>query len=84
MLTGTNFKKWKEHVMIVLSCVDLDLVIRKEPHIALNDTNTTQQRVYFDRWECFNRMSLMIMKHAIVTLIHLASVLDQTSNTVVN
>ena len=24
VLNGTNFKKWKEHVIIVLECMDLD------------------------------------------------------------
>ena len=27
MLNGTNFKKWKEHVVIVLGCMDLQVNI---------------------------------------------------------
>ena len=28
MLNGTNFKDWKDNVLIGLSCLDLDLAIR--------------------------------------------------------
>ena len=28
VLNGTNFKKWKEHVMIVLGCMDIDFALR--------------------------------------------------------
>ena len=42
VLTDTNFKKWKEHDMIVLGCIDLNLGIQKEPPTALTDTSTTQ------------------------------------------
>ena len=30
VLNGTNFKNWKENVMIVLGCMDLDLVLREK------------------------------------------------------
>ena len=48
VLTGTNFNKWKEHVVIMISCMDLDLAIQKEPHPALTDTSTIQQKVCYD------------------------------------
>ena len=66
VLIGTNFKKWKEHVMMVLSCMDLDLAIQKEPHATLTNTSTTQQMMYLDKCERSNRMNLMIMKHVIL------------------
>ena len=28
ILNGSNFKDWKENILIVLDCMDLDLVIR--------------------------------------------------------
>ena len=28
VFNGTNFKKWKEHVIIVLRCMDLDYALR--------------------------------------------------------
>ena len=30
MLNDTNFKKWKEHVIIVLGCMDLDYALRED------------------------------------------------------
>ena len=30
VLNGTNFKDWKENVVIVLGCMDLDLALRIE------------------------------------------------------
>ncbi|KAL6334824.1 hypothetical protein AAG906_021792 [Vitis piasezkii] len=50
MLNDTNFKKWKEHIIIVLGCMDLDYALR-------DDRLQTLLRS--------NRMSLMIMKHSI-------------------
>ena len=35
MLTGTNVKKWRKHVMMVLGYMDLDLAIWTEPRVAL-------------------------------------------------
>ncbi|RVW84842.1 hypothetical protein CK203_048596 [Vitis vinifera] len=35
VLNGTNFKKWKEHVMIVLGCMDLDYALKKDCPIDL-------------------------------------------------
>ncbi|CAA6660793.1 unnamed protein product [Spirodela intermedia] len=29
MLNDTNFKAWKENVMIVLNCIDLDIILRE-------------------------------------------------------
>ncbi|PKU76845.1 hypothetical protein MA16_Dca001451 [Dendrobium catenatum] len=52
VLNGSNFKKWKEHITIVLGCMDLDYAIRTE-------------RPNFEKWERSNRMSLMIMKYSI-------------------
>ena len=31
VLNGTNFKKWKEHIIIMLRCMDLDYVLRESP-----------------------------------------------------
>ena len=31
VLDDTNFKKWKEHVIIMLGCMDLDYVLRESP-----------------------------------------------------
>ncbi|XP_073158433.1 uncharacterized protein [Henckelia pumila] len=65
VLNGSNFKKWKEHVMIVLGCMDLDYALREDRPVPLTKESLAYQRGSFEKWERSNRMSLMIMKHSI-------------------
>ena len=65
MLNGTNFKKWKEHVIIVLKCLDLDYALREDRLLDLTSANTPEQRSAMEKWKRSNRISLMIMKHSI-------------------
>ncbi|RVW44514.1 hypothetical protein CK203_083065 [Vitis vinifera] len=65
MLNDTNFKKWKEHVIIVLGCMDLDYALREDRPSDLTDASIAEQRSTMEKWERSNRMSLMIMKHLI-------------------
>ena len=65
VLNGTNFKKWKEHIIIVLGCMDLDYALREDRPTDLTGASTTEQRVAMKKWEQSNCMSLMIMKHSI-------------------
>ena len=44
VLNGTNFKKWKEHIIIVLGCMDLDYALRKDHPPNLTSASTTEQR----------------------------------------
>ncbi|RVW58400.1 hypothetical protein CK203_113261 [Vitis vinifera] len=54
MLNGTNFKKWKEHVIIVLGCMDLDYALRKDHPAHLTGASTTKQRDAIEKWERSN------------------------------
>ncbi|KAL6335093.1 hypothetical protein AAG906_026473 [Vitis piasezkii] len=45
VLNGTNFKKWKEHIIIVLGCMDLDYALREDHPTDLTGANTTKQRI---------------------------------------
>ncbi|RVW36414.1 Retrovirus-related Pol polyprotein from transposon TNT 1-94 [Vitis vinifera] len=65
VLNGTNFKKWKEHVIIVLGCMDLDFALREDRPSDLTSASPAEQRSTMEKWERSNRMSLMIMKHSI-------------------
>lgn len=56
MLTGANFKEWKENVLIVLGVMDLDLALRKEQPI-LSDKSTKYENMEYERWDRSNRMS---------------------------
>ena len=40
MLNGTNFKKWKKHVIIVLGCMDLDYALREDRPANLTNAST--------------------------------------------
>ena len=65
MLNGTNFKSWKENVLIVLGVMDLDLALRVDQLDPLTHESTFDQKREMEKWERANRMSLMIMKRAI-------------------
>ncbi|XP_034695644.1 uncharacterized protein LOC117921794 [Vitis riparia] len=60
VLNGTNFKKWKDHFIIVLGFMDLDYALREDCLTDLTGASTAMEK-----WEQSNRMSLMIMKHSI-------------------
>ena len=65
MLNGTNFKSWKENVLIVLGVLDLDLALRVDQPDPLTHDSTSDQKREMEKWERSNRISLMIMKRAI-------------------
>ena len=45
-----NFKEWKENVVIVLGCMDLNLALRIEQPTPLTDKNSTEDKRDFKRW----------------------------------
>ncbi|XP_073307158.1 uncharacterized protein [Primulina huaijiensis] len=65
VLNGSNFKKWKEHVMIILGYMDLDYALRKYRPAPWTSSGTADQKDSLEKWEPSNRMSLIIMKHSI-------------------
>ncbi|XP_022893990.1 uncharacterized protein LOC111408467 [Olea europaea var. sylvestris] len=62
MLSGTNFKVWKEAVEIVLGRMDLDLALRSDQP-ASTPKNPNEGKI--ERWDRSDRMCLMIMKRSI-------------------
>ncbi|XP_068641925.1 uncharacterized protein [Aristolochia californica] len=60
MLSGTNFKAWKDIVEIVFGCMDLDFPLRAE-----QTTSTSKNLNDVKIEKCSNRMCLMIMKCSI-------------------
>ncbi|RVX07895.1 Retrovirus-related Pol polyprotein from transposon TNT 1-94 [Vitis vinifera] len=77
VLNDTNFKKWKEHIIIVLGCMDLDFALREDRPSDLTSASTVEQRSTMEKWERSNRMSLMIMKHSIPEAIR-GAILEET------
>ena len=77
VFNGTNFKNWKEHVIIVLGCMDLDYALREDCPPNLTSVSTAEQRSTMEKWEQSNRMNLMIMKHSILEAIR-GAIPDET------
>ncbi|KAL3619928.1 hypothetical protein CASFOL_034840 [Castilleja foliolosa] len=65
VLNGNNFKDWKENVLIILGCMDLDLALRIEKPPSLTAASSSDDRRNFEKWERSDRMSLMIIKRGI-------------------
>jgi hypothetical protein len=65
VLNGTNFKSWKENILLVLGCMDLDYALRKEQPAPLTDESSTDEKVNFEKWERSNRLSLMMLKRSV-------------------
>uniref|UniRef100_A0A804L6Q7 Retrotransposon Copia-like N-terminal domain-containing protein n=1 Tax=Musa acuminata subsp. malaccensis TaxID=214687 RepID=A0A804L6Q7_MUSAM len=40
VLNGTNFKDWKENILIVLGCMDLNIALREDQHTSLMENST--------------------------------------------
>ncbi|XP_060192545.1 uncharacterized protein LOC132622046 [Lycium barbarum] len=66
VLNGRNFKKWKEHIMTVLGCMDRDYALRFDRPADVNETSTNEQKSAYEKWERSNRMSLMMMQYSIL------------------
>ena len=59
-LSGTNFKNWKENVLIVLDCMDLDLALRVEQLYSPTNSSSFEEKKFYKKWGSLNCMSLMI------------------------
>lgn len=62
MLTSTNLGQWKEYIMILLGCMDLDFAFRHYRLVPLTGDSTMDQKMLFEKWKWSDHMSLMIMK----------------------
>ena len=65
VLNGTNFKDWKDNVLIVLGYMDLDLALRVEQLPSPTNSSSSKENTFYEKWERLNRMSLMIIKSGI-------------------
>ena len=65
MLNGTNFKEWRENVLIVLGVMDLDLALRIDHPAEVTEESSSHSRMEIEKWERSNWMSLIIMKRDI-------------------
>ncbi|KAF7821905.1 F-box protein PP2-A13-like [Senna tora] len=49
VLNGTNFKNWKERIMIVLGCLDLDHALRLDHPAALTYGSSNVDRIAYEK-----------------------------------
>ncbi|XP_028123471.1 uncharacterized protein LOC114320593 [Camellia sinensis] len=68
-LSGTNFKKCKEQIGIVLGIMDLDYALREPVATKPNDMSSKEHMDLYEKWEHSNCLSLMIMKGSIMLAI---------------
>ncbi|XP_009800617.1 uncharacterized protein LOC107802694 [Nicotiana tabacum] len=62
MFSGDNYVEWKEKVLLALGCSDLDLVLWVEEPPILTELSTLENKANYERWERYNRLSLMLIK----------------------
>ncbi|XP_047325419.1 uncharacterized protein LOC124929169 [Impatiens glandulifera] len=64
ILNGNNFKDWKENVLIILGCMDLDLALWIDRPTITNE-GTLDEKRDLEKWDRLNHMCLMIIKRGI-------------------
>ncbi|XP_042023131.1 uncharacterized protein LOC121770469 [Salvia splendens] len=65
VLKGNTYASWRSKALIGLGIANLDYALRTEQPAPLTDESSDKDKWNFERWEHSNRMSLMIMQHAI-------------------
>ncbi|KAK2975464.1 hypothetical protein RJ640_028570 [Escallonia rubra] len=53
-LSGTNFKKWKEQISIILGVMNLDCALWVDASAALTAESSTEQKAAYEKWEHSN------------------------------
>ena len=84
MLNCTNFKYWKENVMIVLECMNINLALKMEQPLTFESDNSTKDKKAYEKWEYSNRLSLMIMRRAILETFRSTMSQDTTAREFLN
>ena len=65
MLNGSNFTDWKEELLLILGCLNLDTTLMEPNPTDLTDNSSPTQRAYYEKWTRANRLSLMMIKRSI-------------------
>jgi hypothetical protein len=65
MLTGSNYKEWKDTLEIILECLDLDIVLQQaKPPVPTADSPDNVQNAHA-RWMKSNHLCLKVMQRTI-------------------
>ncbi|GAV84562.1 hypothetical protein CFOL_v3_28006, partial [Cephalotus follicularis] len=78
VLTGSNYKKWKQDIEFAMGIADIDLAMISDRPADITDTSSIAEREHYAKWERFNRLCLMAMKRSISE--HLLGGLPETND----
>ncbi|XP_072064284.1 uncharacterized protein [Arachis hypogaea] len=65
LLSGDNYKEWKDKILFHLGCADLDYALRREEPPTPTDASSQAEVALYERWEKSNRLSMMFIKSRI-------------------
>ncbi|GAV88523.1 UBN2 domain-containing protein, partial [Cephalotus follicularis] len=78
ILTGSNYKKWKQDIEFAMGIVDIDLAMISDIPADITDTSSLAEREHHAKWERSNRLCLMAMKRSISE--HLLGCLSESND----
>ena len=78
ILTGNNYKEWKNQIYFALGIADINMALREAKPADLADTSTAAEKDYFAKWERSNRLILLSIRGTIPK--HLMSGLPETTD----
>lgn len=64
-LSGSNFKKWKSQLEIVLGWMEYDISLTEEMPAVPEPTATKSAKTEYLKWMKANKMAMMIIKSSI-------------------
>ena len=65
VLTGLNFKKWKEDFLFGIELADVHIALSKDKPADITVTSTETEKTDYAAWEKSNRICLLTMKKSI-------------------
>jgi gag-polypeptide of LTR copia-type len=65
LLTGSNYKEWKDTLEIIFGCLDLDIALQQDkPPVPIEDSPENVQNAHA-RWMMSNYLCLKVMQRTI-------------------
>ncbi|XP_078150608.1 uncharacterized protein LOC144545928 [Carex rostrata] len=65
MLTGSNYKDWKDNLEIILGCLDLDIALQEAKPTVPVATSSEKEQTAYAQWMRSNRLCLRVMQKTI-------------------
>lgn len=78
VLTGSNYKRWKQDIEFALGIADIDMALREDEPPRPTDKSTRAEKELYAKWEKSNRLSLLTMKRTIAD--YLKGGIPETTN----